>query len=145
VVHLAAGEGVAGDPCLDRGVRDEQRQRLGDVRAVTLVRLREIVPGEDGDQPIDVQGVGDVDVEHPGMRVRAADERHRQRVVTQVVEVAATAGQQPLVLAPDDAGPDEARPDQARPVAGGLAHGRASPVISRDSSAARSTDATMFW
>ena len=80
----------------------------------------------------------DVDVEDPGVRVRAAHERRRQRAVAEVVEVAPVAAQQPGVLAAlHPAAEQRGRRDRLlldRLLDGG--HGRAS----RASSAARSTD-----
>jgi hypothetical protein len=110
-------------------VRDEQRQRLPD-RAV------QVVVGVDGDQPLDVERVGDVDVEHPGVGVRAADEGHRERVLAEVVQVAALSGEQPGVLAALDRGAEELR---------GHAGSPCSAARSARISAARSTEATMFW
>ena len=59
--------------------------------------------------------------------------------VQEVGEVAAVAAQQAVVLAALDAAPDERRPGRH-----GLVHGRHA-LASRRISAARRTDATMFW
>ena len=86
--------------------------------------------GVDRHQPIDVERVGNVDVDDSGMSMRASDERGSEGGVTEVVEVATLAGEQPGVFAAGDRFPHRAR-----------AHTRASRRIS----AARSTEATMFW
>ena len=118
VVDLVAGERVRGAAVGERRMRDEQRKRLGQ-------RTGQIVVGVDGDQPVDVEGRGDVDVEDPRVRVWRADQGGRQRVVAQVVEVSACPHDEAAVLDPLDR------------LAEHLGH--------RDSSAARRTAATMFW
>ena len=50
VVHLVAGQRVAGAAVGERGVRDEQRQRLGDPGAVLGVGGREVLVGVDRDE-----------------------------------------------------------------------------------------------
>jgi hypothetical protein len=126
---------------------DQQRQRLRDPAV-------EVVIGVDGDQTLNRQGVGDVDVDDAGVRVRAAQERGGQRVVAEVVQVPAVAGGQAQVLLPQDRRAERT---------GGLAlvvrrflldrasgcgrdcHDAPSCVDECSSSAARSTDLTMFW
>ena len=126
VVDDAVREGVRRAAGTDARVRDEQRERLGQ-------RSFEVLVGVDGDEAVDVERVGHVDVDDPRVRVRTAHERHRERVVAEVVEVAAPADEQPGVLRPL-----HRRAEQP----GG--HDARSRRSSR-SSAARSTDATMFW
>ena len=92
VVDLVLGQAVAGAGVGHRGVRDEHRERLGDPAG-------EVVPGVDGLDAVDLPGVVDVDVDDPGVGVRAAHEGRRERAVAEVVEVAAVAGEQPGVLA----------------------------------------------
>ena len=91
VVDHAVGERVRRLRRVQRRVRDQQRQRLGDPAVEVLV-------GVDRDQAVDVERVGDVDVDDAGVRVRAAQERGGQRLVAEVVEVAAVAGGQAQVL-----------------------------------------------
>ncbi len=82
---------------------------------------------------LDVEDVGDVDVGDAGVRVGRAEHRGVQQpgvVVEEVVDVAALAAQEALVLDAGDLGAEQL---------GG--HAR-SPF---PSSAARSTDFTMFW
>jgi hypothetical protein len=128
VVDLVLRQRVRRTAVGERGVRDEQRQRLAGPAVEVLVRV-------DGDQALDADRVGDVDVDDAGVRVRAAHERRRQRLVADVVEVAALPGQQPRVLEPRDRLAE-------RP---GRHDGATSPAASARSSAARRTDATMFW
>ncbi len=123
VVHDAVREGVRRAPREDARVRDEQRERLGQGPF-------QVLEGVDGDQPVDVERVGHVDVEDPGVGVRAADEGHLQRVVAEVVQVAPAADEQPRVLRPWHRRAEQPRRHDTR---------------SRRSSAARSTEATMFW
>ena len=123
VVDLVARQGVLGPAVGQRGVRDQQRQRLAHPAVEVLV-------GVDRHQAVHLDPVGDVDVEDPGVGVRAADERHLVRVVAEVVEVAAVPGDQPRVLAPPDPGAEQL---------GG--HAPSPRLIS----AARCTAATMFW
>ena len=73
VVDLVAGQGVAGARVGERRVRDQQGQRLGDPAG-------QVVPGVDRHDAVDVERVGDVDVDDPGVGVRAAHERGGQRV-----------------------------------------------------------------
>ncbi len=87
-----------------RRVRDQQRQVLRHPRAGVL---DQVVVGVDRDQPVDVQGRGDVDVDDARVRVRTADERRLQRVVPQVVEVAPATGDQPGVLDARDPLPEQ--------------------------------------
>ena len=110
VVDLVPGQRELGAAVGQGRVRDEQRQRLADPAGEVLV-------GPDADQPVDLEGVGHVDVDDAGVRVRAAHEGGGQGGVPQVVEVAPTAGHQPRVLAPLDR--------RAEHLAG---HGVASPV-----------------
>jgi hypothetical protein len=60
-------------------VRDQQGQPFGDARAVADVGVQEVLVGVDADEALDVQAVGDVDVDDPGVRVRAPDERRGPR------------------------------------------------------------------
>jgi hypothetical protein len=125
VVDLVLGQGVRRTPVRQRRVRDQQWERL----AGTPV---EVVIGVDRDQAIDVEGGTHVDVGDAGMGVRAPYERGGEGVLPEVVEVAATPGQQSGVLDPGDPLTEEL--------------GRhAGAAASRLSSAARSTAATMFW
>ncbi len=133
VVHLVLGERVRRPRCVQGRVRDEQRQRLADSSALCCIGVGEVVVGVDGDDALDVERAGDVDVEHPRVGVRAADERRGQRAAPQVVEVAAATREQPRVLDPGDPLAEELR-----------GHERAS-ACSRRSSAARSTAFLMFW
>ena len=122
VVDDAVREGVRGAAGDDARVRHEQREGLGQ-------RPLEVLVGVDRDQAVDLERVGHVDVDDAGMGVRAADERHLERVVAEVVEVATAADEQPGVL----------RPRYRRAEQPGR------HACSRRSSAARSTEATMFW
>ena len=70
---------------------DQQRQRIRQAS-------RQVVPGVDGHEAVDVERVGDVDAGDAGVCVRAAHERHAERVVPGVVEESAGARQQALVL-----------------------------------------------
>ena len=92
-------------------VRDEHRQRLGH-------RAAEVLVGVDRDEALDVQGAVDVDVDDPGVRVRAAHEGGGQRAGADVVEVAALADDQPGVLAPADRLAEQLRGHR------GVPHGR---------------------
>ncbi len=80
---------------------------------------------------VEVEDVADVDVDDAGVRVRRAQHRAVQHVGAgrQVVDVRAEAAQEPLVLDALDR----------------LAHQLGGHEDSRWSSAARSTDRTMFW
>jgi hypothetical protein len=126
VVHLDVGEWVRRTPMGQRGMRDEQRQRLPHSAV-------EVVVGVDRHQPVDVERVGDVDVADPGMRVRAAHEGDLERVVAEVVEIATLTGEQTRVLTSLDRLPEHLR-----------GHGAPRSGLSA-SSPARSTAATMFW
>jgi len=126
VPHHAVGQRVGGPRGVQAGVGDQQRQRLGDPAVEVLV-------GVDGDQAVDVQRAADVDVEDPRVGVRAAHEGRRQRAGAEVVEEAAVAAGQPGVLPPGDRLAEDP---------GGHGSGAPSPF---SSSAARSTEATMFW
>jgi hypothetical protein len=110
-------------------MRDEQRQRLAHPPWEVLV-------GVDGDEAVDVQGTGHVDVDDAGVRVRGPDERRRQRLAAQIVQEPTLAGEQPGILAALDGPPEFARPHQDSP-------GDASAA--GDSSAARWTALMMFW
>ena len=128
VVHLVLRQGVLRAAVGERRVRDEQRQGLGH-------RVHEVVVRPDGQHALDVEHVGDVDVGDPRVGVRRAQHRGVQqpRVVgEQVVDVAALAAQEALVL--------DARDLRAEELGGHW-----SPPRSRSISAARSTDFTMFW
>ena len=70
----SVGQRVGGPAVGERRVRDQQRQRLGEP-------ARQVLVGVDGDQPVHVERVADVDVEDPRVGVRAAHERGRERVV----------------------------------------------------------------
>ena len=117
------GQRVGGPGGVQARVRDQQGQRLGH-------RPLQVLVGVDGDQPVDLQGPADVDVDHPGVGVGAAHERRRQRPRAQVVQEAPVPGDQPRVLPPDDRLPH--RPGRHR-------------CSSLRISAARRTEATMFW
>ena len=92
VVDLVLGQAVADARVGERGVRDEDGQRLGDPAG-------EVLPGVDRLDALDLPRVVDVDVDDPGVGVRAADERGLERAAAEVVEVAAVAGEQAGVLA----------------------------------------------
>jgi hypothetical protein len=119
VPDIIPGQRVRRAGRTQRGVRDEQRQRLGDLAG-------EVVPGVDGHQTGRVERGRHVDVHDPGVRVRAADERRGQRAGTQVVQVRPAPADQPGVLPARDRLPEELRHCWA-------------------SSAARNTALTMFW
>jgi hypothetical protein len=102
VVDLAVGQREPGPRRGQLRVRDEHRQRLGH-------RAGEVLVGVDRDDAVEVQARVDVDVDDPGVRVRAAHEGGGQRVVADVVEVAALAGDQPGVLASADRLAEELR------------------------------------
>ena len=74
-------------------MRDQYRERLGR-------RAFQILMGVDRDDPFDVDGIGDIDVDDPRMRVRRPDERHLEGVGVgpDVVGVPAVAGYQAEVL-----------------------------------------------
>ena len=151
VVDLLLGQRVAGAAVRQRRVGDQQRQGLGDLPGEVLV-------GVDRQHAVDLDGVGDVDVDDAGVGVRAAHERRRQGVLAQVVEVAAPAGHEPGVLLALD-GSAEHLGGHARslPFTDGVcraaASARASPPASLSFSpwrsvrisAARRTLLTMFW
>ena len=61
-------------------------------------RPGEVLVGVDADDALDVERVGDVDVDDAGVGVRAADEGRGEGVVAEVVEVAAAAGDEARVL-----------------------------------------------
>ena len=65
VVDLVLGQRVLGAAVGERRVRDEQRQRLGH-------RAGEVVVGPDGVHALEVEHLGDVDVEDPRVRVGRA-------------------------------------------------------------------------
>jgi hypothetical protein len=109
----------------ERRVRDQQRERFAGAPV-------EVVKGVDRYQAVDLQRPAHVDVGDAGVGVRAAYERRRERVLPEVVEVAALPGQQAGVLDPGDP-----LPEQLRRLPGAAAW--------RLSSAARTTAATMFW
>ena len=99
-------------------------------------RPLEVLVGVDGEHAVDVEHGVDLDVDDPRVRVRAAHHRDVHGVGTQVVGVAAAASQQPVVVDPwhpfaEQLGGHPASPDSA--------------VAALRSSAARSTDFTMFW
>ena len=101
VVHLVLGQGVLGASVGQGRVRDQQRQRLGH-------RAGEVVVGPHGQDALDVEHVGDVDVGDPRVGVRGAQDgrvQHPRVVVEHVVDVAALAAQEPLVLDPGDLRP----------------------------------------
>ena len=89
--------------------------------------------GPDHVHALDVEHLVDVDVEDPRVGVRRAEHGRVQgagvRVGEHVVDVPSLPAQQPLVLDPLHLGPEQ------------LGGHRRSAAIS----AARSTDATMFW
>ncbi len=131
VVDLVAGERVAGARSVQRRVRDEQRQRLGDRAALALVGGQQVVVGVDRDEPLDLERAGGVDVGDPGVGVRAADERDPQGGLPEVVEEVRGAGDELGVLDPLHRLAEQSRRHEA--------------PRSRVISAARSTLATMFW
>jgi hypothetical protein len=122
VVHLVAGQRVLGAGVREIGVRDQQRQRVGQPPG-------QVVPGVDRHQALDVEGARHVDAADAGVCVGAADEGDRQRVVAGVVEEAARAPEQALILPALDR--------LAEPAGG---HGGPSAA----SSAARRTERTML-
>jgi hypothetical protein len=124
MVHLVLGERVRRAAVSQGGMRNQQREGLGRPPV-------EVVIGVDGHQPIHLEGTGDVDVGDPGVRVRAADERHLKRVLAEVVQVTARSTQQPGIL------------HSTNPRSEQLGRHRAS--VPRRISAARSTAVTMFW
>ncbi len=125
VVDQLGRQAVAGHRVGQRRVRDQQRQAVGHLAVQVLVRV-------DRDDALDVERVGHVDVEDAGVGVGAPHERRGERVVAEVVEVAAVAGQQARVLLALDRCTE---------------HLRGHDVASRSLviSAARRTDLMMFW
>ena len=123
VVDLVPGQRVLGAAVGQRGVRDQQRQRLGH-------RARQVVVGPDEVDALDVEHPGDVDVGDPRVGVRRAEHGRVQRTRDHVVDVAALSAQHPVVLDAGHLGAHQL---------GG--HGVPSVMIS----AARSTALTMFW
>ena len=94
VVDLVAGQRELGAAVGQRRVRDQQRQRVGH-------RTGEVLVGPHRPHAFDVEHVGHVDVGDPGVGVGRAQHRGVQQprvVVEQVVDVAALAAQEPLVL-----------------------------------------------
>ena len=96
VVDLLARQRVPGARAGQRRVRDQQRERLRDGRdrhgrVVRVDAVEQVLVGVDRDHAVDVERAARVDVQHPGVRVRAADEGGDQGVVTEVVEVPAFA------------------------------------------------------
>jgi hypothetical protein len=144
VVHLAVGQRVLG-PWLGQGrVRDQQRQRPAQVGG-------QIVVGVDRDQPVDVEGLGDVDVEDAGVGMRAAHHRHLVRVVPEIVEEATLAPQQARVLHASDRGTElsgrHEAPSSPRPGSGGPSgrcRARGSAPVSARVSAACATACRML-
>ena len=95
VVHLVPGQYVLGTSMGQRRMRDQQRQRVGQ-------RSGQILVGVDGQQAVHLERGADVDVEDLRVRVRGTQHRHLDRVVSEVVQVTAVAGQQPGILDPLD-------------------------------------------
>ncbi len=102
VADQVLGQRVGGPRRGQGRVGDEQGEGVGEA-------ARQVLVGVDRHQPLHVQGGGDVDVEHAGVRVGAAHERDLQRIVAEVVEVAALPAQQPGVLTALDALAEHAR------------------------------------
>src|SRR5690606_25703595 len=135
---LVLGEGERRPRRVQRGVRDEERQRLTQGAGQVLVRV-------DRDDPVDVEDRVGVDLEEAGVGVRAAEERDLVGVVAEVVEVASAARDETGILAALDRGTELAgghRLSLSSLWAVSAAGGSASE---RFSSAARRTDLTMFW
>ena len=76
VVDLVLGQRVLRAAVGQRRVRDQQRQRLGHRRG----QLGQVVVGPHRVHAVEVEHVGDVDVDDPGVRVRRAEHRGVQRV-----------------------------------------------------------------
>ena len=139
VVHLVPREGVLRAAVGERGVRDEQRQRLGH-------RPGEVVVGPHRVHALEVEHLVDVDVEDPRVGVRRAQHRRVQHLCCPRGRRrcrrrtgpgrAGSAGPRP-------AGP-ACRSASWSCVAPGGSRLRAERA-SKPSSAARSTAFTMFW
>ena len=111
VVDLVLGQRVLRAAVGQGRVRDEQRQRLGH-------RTGEVVPRPHGDDALEVEHVGDVDVDDARVGVRRAQDGGVQqaRVVgEQVVDVAALAAQEALVLDARHLGAEHLRGHARRP------------------------------
>ena len=130
VVDLLAGQCVAGARRVQRGVWNQQRQRFADATG-------QVLPGVDRDKTVDVQRGGHVDVDEPGVGVRAADECGGDRALVDIVGVAAAPGHQAQVLAALHRRPHAARRHDATA-------GPGSVSAARTSSAARRVALTMF-
>ena len=135
VVDLAVREHMLGAGGGQRRVRDEDRQPL-------LEPWREVLIGMDGDEAIDLERVGDVDVEDARMRMGAADDRDLVRVLTEVVEVATLTAQQAGVLTAQDGSAEHAGRHALRP-SSGACRSRGSAPLSLRTSAACPTAARM--
>src|SRR5699024_1510932 len=111
--------------------------------------LLQVLPGPDRHDAVDVDGPGDVDVDDPGVGVRAADERGGQGLVAEVVQVAAVAADEPGVLAALDARADGAGAHACSSRSSGwpvvVSFAVPAGASPRRISAARHTDFTMFW
>ena len=129
VVDAVLGQGVLRATVGERLVRDQQRQRVRH-------RAGQVVVGVDGVHALDVEDAVDVDVEDPRVGVGAAQHGDLQGAAHQVVGVLPVAAQQTVVLDALDLLADQLGGHEASSPAG---------VVVRAISAARHTDATMFW
>ena len=131
IVDLVLGQRVLGAAVGERGVRDQQRQRLGH----RCREAGEVVVGPHRVHALEVEDRLDVDVEDSRVGVRGPQDRGVQqlRADADVVDVPALPAQEPLVLDPLDLLAHQLRGHQRRPASGAAI------------SAARSTALTMFW
>ena len=93
VAHLVARQRVLRAAVGDRLVRDDQRQRRGELAVQVLVRVH-------GVDAVDVERAGHVDVDDPRVRVVGPHERRVRGVGLEVVRVLPLADEQPLILPP---------------------------------------------
>ena len=127
VVDLFARQRVLRAAMGQVGVRDQQRQRLGH----RCGEVAQVVVGPDGVDALELEHLVDVDVDDPRVGVRRTEHRGVQGAGADrdVVDIAALAADQPLVLDPLHLG----------------AHQLGRHASSPPSTAARSTALTMFW
>ena len=122
VVDLVLRQRVLGAAVGERGVRDQQRQRLGHV----VGEVGQVVEGPHQVDALDVEHVGHVDVDDPGVGVRRPEHRGVQHPLPDehVVDVPAAAAEEPLVLGARDLGAEQlGRHPRSRAISAAREHG----------------------